>query len=105
LTGAEGGLGAIADVEFGEDVGDVVLTVPSARLRRSAISLFEAPLPSRETISRSQGESGRTRASAFGPPGLHHARSKVTNPVNQGIDHQRMRICFVSPRFRSTLMA
>jgi hypothetical protein len=25
LTGAEGGLGAIADVEFGEDVGDVVL--------------------------------------------------------------------------------
>ena len=25
LSGAEGGLGAIADVEFGEDVGDVVL--------------------------------------------------------------------------------
>ena len=45
FVGQDHGLGAITQVEFGEDAGDVSLTVASETVRASAISVLDWPRP------------------------------------------------------------
>lgn len=44
FVGEDDGLGAVAEDEFGEDAGDVGLTVASLRVRSRAISVLDSPV-------------------------------------------------------------